>query len=768
MRYIWFFFAVFPVVTLGQQNFTLSGKITESISGEDLIGVSVIVVDLAKGVPTNSYGFYSLSLPEGTYTLRYSYLGYENIEKKINLNEDQILNIELSPSLIAIDEVIVSAERVDRKITSSEIGVEKLNLKEIEKIPVLFGEKDILRAIQLLPGISASAEGSTGFNVRGGSMGQNLILLDEAPIYSSSHMLGFFSVFNSDAIKDVTIYKGGFPASYGGRASSVLDITMKNGNSKKFSATGGIGLISTRITLEGPLVKDKISYIISGRRTYGDLIAKMLFPDKISSNTNFYFYDLNAKLNYTINQKNRLFLSGYLGHDNFEYGDNIGTGWGNSTGTIRWNHLFSSRLFSKSALIYSKYDYGFMFGQNSLRMKSGIKDVSLKHELTWYINPEFNLKSGFDVTFHRFSPGEVKTSDTTGYTVLLGEKRGLESAIFIQSEHKITTNFTASYGIRISGFRQFGPAWFYEYDAQNNPIDSSWYGSGKSAFPYFGFEPRISLNYRLGSKSSIKTSYTRTAQYIHLLSNSTTGTPTDVWLPSSNNLKPLYVDHFSAGFFRNFLDNVIEASIEGYYKNMLNSVDYEDGAEIFLNKYVESEILSGKGRSYGFEFYIKKNSGSFTGWISYTLSRSENKIEGINNYSWYPVRYDKTHDLSLIGIYKIGKRISLSAVWTYATGNAVTFPEGKYVINNNQVPYYTERNGYRMPPYHRLDFSVTLDGKESKKFKSSWDFSVYNLYNRYNAYIISFRESSTVPGATEAIQLSLFGIVPSISWNFHF
>jgi hypothetical protein len=768
VRLLFLFFALFPTLAYGQRLFTISGKVTDYETGEDLIGVSVLIADLLKGTATNSYGFYSVSLPAGRYTIRYSYMGYENVEKEIILDKDRSDNIELTPAIISLNEVVVSAGNNESKITSPESGVEKLNLKEIEFVPVLFGEKDILKTIQLLPGISASAEGSTGYNVRGGSMGQNLILLDEAPLYSASHLLGFFSVFNSDAIKDVTVYKGGIPANYGGRASSVLDVTMKNGNNKKFSTTGGIGLISARLTLEGPILKDKISYIISGRRTYGDLVAKVIFPDKIAKGTNFYFYDLNAKINYTINKKNRLFLSGYFGNDIFEYGDNIGTGWGNATGTIRWNHLFSNRLFSKSSFVYSRYDYGFLFGQNSLKMRSGIKDISLKQDFTWYINPDITLKSGFDLTYHMFSPGELKNGQKAEYEMLLEEKKGLESAFFVQNEQKIFSSLTASYGLRVSFFSQIGPVWFYDYNDMNTPVDSAFYGQGVAANPNFGIEPRFALNYRMSSNSSIKVSYTRTAQYIHLLSNSTTGSPTDIWLPSSNNLKPLYVSQVSAGIFRNFMDNSLEASVEGYYKDMNNTVDYEDGAEIFLNTHVESEILTGKGRSYGLEFYIKKNNGSFTGWISYTLSRSENKIEGINNFSWYPVRYDKTHNLSLIAIYKFGKRLSLSGVWTYATGNAVTFPSGKYIIDNNPVPYYTERNGYRMPPYHRLDMSLTFEGKNRKKFRSAWDLSVYNLYNRYNAYIISFRESSSVPGATEAVQLSLFGIVPSLSYNFQF
>jgi len=769
MKRLLIFFAVFPLLVFGQQNYTLSGKITDAETGEDLIGVSVLVVELVKGVSTNSYGFYSLSLPEGTYTIRYSYMGYENVEHVLNLNKNHVINIEITPSVVALNEVIVSAERDDKKITSAESGVEKLNLRDIESIPVLFGEKDILKTIQFLPGVSISAEGSTGFNVRGGSMGQNLILLDEAPVYSSSHLAGFFSVFNSDAIKDVTVYKGGIPAYYGGRASSVLDIKMNNGNSKTFSSSGGIGLVSTRLTVEGPVLKDKMSFIISGRRTYGDLVAKLLFPENIiRDDMNFYFYDFNAKLSYSINDNNRLFLSGYFGRDLFELGNETGTGWGNTTGTIRWNHLFSDRLFSKTSIIYSKYNYGFIIGSIDMRLRSGIEDLSLKEEATWYINPEYTLKFGMNITHHEFSPGKLTTGESTNLEIVLGEKRAFESALYIQNEQEITPRFSANYGLRFSTFNQTGPGWFYEYNTDNEPVDSTWYSSGKAAYPWFGLEPRLSVNYILSNKSSVKLSYNRMAQYLHLLSNSTAGSPTDVWMPSSNNLKPLFVDHFSAGLFRNFLENSIEASIEVYYKNMTNSIDYEDGADIIFNEHVESQILTGKGRSYGLELYIKKKYGSFTGWVSYTLSRAENKIEGINNFSWYPMKYDKTHDVSVVAIYKISQRLTISGVWTYATGNAVTFPSGKYVLDNNPVPYYTERNGYRMPACHRLDVSLTLNGKNRKKYKSGWDFSVYNLYNRHNAYMISFRESETVPGSTEAVKLSLFGIVPSITYNFKF
>ena len=769
MKWTLIFLALLPVLAIGQQNFTLNGKITDAKTGEDLTGVSVLVTELAKGSTTNSYGFYSLSLPEGTYTIRYSYIGYEKVEHLLNFNKNHTLNIEISPSVMSLDEVIVSSERDDRNITATEPGVEKLNMKEIELIPVLFGEKDILKSIQLLPGISSSTEGSTGFNVRGGSIGQNLILLDEAPVYSSSHLAGFFSIFNSDAIKEVTVYKGSIPANYGGRASSVINVTMNNGNSKTFSSSGGIGLISARLALEFPVIKDKMSFIVSGRRTYGDLVAKLLFPaDILSDDMKFYFYDINAKLNYTINEKNRLFLSGYFGKDVFELGSDAGTGWGNTTGTIRWNHLFSNKIFSKTSLIYSKYDYEFIFSSFDGKYRSGIEDLSLKEDFTWYINPENTLEFGMEITSHKFNPGEVKSGKGTDFEIVFGEKKALESAFYILNEHKITARISANYGLRFSAFSQLGPGWFYEYNTSNEPVDSTWYDQNKPAYPYFCLEPRLGVNYMLGDKSSVKLSYNRMSQYLQLLSNTTAGSPTDIWLPSSNNLKPLFVDHISTGFFRNFLDNSIETSVEVYYKNMINSSDYEDGADIVFNKHAESQLLTGKGRSYGLELYFKKKYGKLTGWISYTLSRTENKIEGINNFSWYPMKYDKTNDVAIVTIYKIGKRLSLSGSWTYSTGNAVTFPSGKYVVDNNPVPYYTERNGYRMPSYHRLDIGMNLDGKNHKKFKSSWDLSIYNVYNRYNAYMITFRESETVPGSTEAVKLSLFGIVPSITYQFKF
>lgn len=601
-------------------------------------------------------------------------------------------------------------------------------------------------------------------------MDQNLILLDEAAVFSASHLLGFFSVFNSDALKDVTVYKGGIPAQYGGRASSVLDISMNNGNSKQFSVSGGIGLISTRLTLEAPIIKDKLSYIISGRRTYLDIIAKAVFPDDIvNDDIRFYFYDLNTKINYTVNNNNRVFLSGYFGQDVFGFGNEIGTDWGNATGTLRWNHLFSDKLFSNTSLIYSKYSYSFNLGEFNLKLGSGIEDYSVKEDATLYLNPDNTIKFGFSVTSHKFMPGELTSNEVSNFEIVLDEKRAFESGIYFQNDHNISQKLSSTYGVRLSMFNQTGPGWIYEYNNYNSVSDSVYIEKGEIARSYFALEPRLSMNYRLNQKASVKLSYNRMAQYIHLLSNSTSGTPMDVWMPSSNNIKPILVDQVSIGYYRNFFDNGIESSIEIYYKNIENTTDYEDGAEIMLNKYVESVILSGRGRSFGLEFYVKKKYGDFTGWISYTLSRTENRITGINNNSWYPLKYDKTHDISIIGSYQFSDRLSMSAVWIYATGNAVTFPSGKYELDGKLVPYYTERNGYRMPSYNRLDASLTLKSKKKReRFEGSWDFSIYNLYNRHNAYSISFRESESNPGDTEAVKLSLFGIVPSISYNFKF
>jgi len=747
-----------------QNKFTISGKITDASTGEDLVGVSIFENGTTTGTVTNSYGFYSLTLSNNPHTIQFSYMGYNSISKEFVLNKDISLNLKLDPTAIGLNEVVISSVRKDRNITSTEMGVERLEVKDLETIPVLLGEKDILKTIQLLPGISSASEGSSGFTVRGGSIDQNLILLDEAPVYSASHLMGFFSVFNSDALKNMSVYKGGIPSQYGGRASSVLDITMKDGNNQNFSASGGIGLISSRLTLEGPIIKDKMSFIVSGRRSYADLVGKT--TGFLDDNMNLFFYDLNAKLNYKINDKNRIYLSGYFGQDDFGFG-NIGLSWGNTTGTMRWNHLFSNKLFSNTTAIYSHYSYGFNVSED-ISMGSGIEDIGLKQDFTYYLNPNNTLRFGFNSTHHSFNPGKLLFNNSDDVEIILDEKQAYESGLYISNSQKISDNFSAEYGARLSMYNQVGAGWNNQYDDNNVKIDSTYYGTGKLMQTYLSFEPRISFNYQLSKSSSVKASYNRMAQYLHLLSNSTSGQPTDTWMPSTQNIKPTIASQFALGYFQNFADNKYEFSVEGYYKDMQNVLDYEDGTNVILNENIEANILSGTGRSYGAEFYLKKKYGKLNGWVSYTLARTENKIDGINENKWYPSKFDKTHDFSIVANYELSKRWSVSTSWVYYTGNAVTFPSGKYEFDGQVLPYYTERNGYRMPNYHRLDLNVHLKGKANKKFESSWDFSIYNVYNRKNAYTITFQESETVSGTTEAVKLSLFGIVPSITWNFKF
>jgi hypothetical protein len=756
-----------PIIAFAE-NYSLRGVITDAKTGEDLIGAAISIEQSASGTFSNSYGFYSITLPEGEHIINVNFIGYKSYQTKVLLQKNSIMNVELLPSVIALNEVEVSADRPDKNISSTQMSVAKLDIKNIEMMPVLFGESDILKTIQLLPGISSASEGSTGFSVRGGAIDENLILLDEATVYSPSHLMGFVSVFNSDALKDVTVYKGGIPASYGGRASSVIDVQMNNGNNKEFSVNAGIGLISSRLTVEGPIAKDRCSFIISGRRSYADIILKALPLDLITNETQLYFYDLNAKFNLQLNDNNRVFLSGYFGKDVFGFDGVAGTDWGNATFTGRWNHIFGDNLFSNTSLIYSDYDYGFQVS-DIVSMTSGIDNYSIKQDFSYFPHPDLTSKMGFNVSKYQFNPGKLMIGmDSSDFRLVMDEQHAIESGVYISNEHTLSALFSAEYGLRASMYNQIGPGWIYSYDDDNNKTDSTWYDEWDIAQTYWNLEPRISLNYRLSEKNSIKASYNRMAQYVHQLSNSTSGQATDIWISSSTIVQPLLVDQVALGYFHNFRDNGIETSLEIYYKNMQGVSDFEDGTDIMFNDKIESQILNGIGRSYGLELYLKKNYGKFTGWLSYTLARTEQKIDEINEGKWYPAKYDRSHDLSVVLSYAFTPKINLSGTWVYYTGNAVTFPSGQYIIDDQVVPYYTERNGYRMPDYHRLDLNLHLEGKDRKKYSSSWDISIYNVYNRYNAYSISFRESETNPGNMEAVKLSLFGIVPSITYNIHF
>ena len=763
-----FIFCLFSLTSTAQEKFTISGNVRDGSSGEELIGVSIVAPELSSGTVTNVYGFYSLTLPKGKQTVIYSYIGFKPDTVEFDLTKNITNNIELSTASVDVQEVVVQAKRENENITNTDIGVVKMDIKELNEVPVLFGEKDVLKSIQLMPGISSAGEGNSGFFVRGGNVDQNLILLDEAPVYNPSHLLGFFSVFNSDAIKDVAMYKSGVPAEYGGRSASVMDIHMNDGNMKQYGFHGGLGLISARLTVEGPIVKDRGSFIVSGRRTYADVFLP-LFQEG-TEGTKLYFYDLNAKLNYRINDKNRIFLSGYFGRDVMGV-DNFGFNWGNGTGTLRWNHVFNEKLFSNTSLIYSNYDYSIIIKptDSEFKISAGIQDFNVKEDLTYYASPKNTLKFGVNGIFHSYSPGSLEASGSTSLnTIILDQSYATEVAAYVSNEQKITKKLTAKYGLRFSVFSRIGPATIYDYNDRNEIIDSTEYGKLDHIVTYWGIEPRASLSYAFTPSTSVKASYHRMYQYNHLLSNSTASTPTDVWLPSSPIIKPQYADQYSIGYFQNLFKDQFELSVEGYYKDMYNVVDYENGADLLLNEKVESQLAFGTGRSYGGELLFRKKKGKFTGWISYTLSRTERKVDFVNNGEYFPARQDRTHDVSIVVSYKPHKRWTISGNWVYYTGNAVTFPSGVYVIEGRPVPYYTERNGYRMPDYHRLDLAVTLHSKKKRRFQSDYSLSIYNAYARQNAYSISFRESEDNPGTTEAVQLSLFSIVPSFTWNFKF
>ena len=758
---------------ISQNKYTISGYVKDQ-SGEELIGATIYIPQLKTGSVTNVYGFYSITIPEGNYQLDYSYIGYKTETKEINLNKDISLPVSLSEDTKSIEEVIVTAERKNDNVVRTEMSTVKLQAKEIKKIPALMGEVDVIKAIQLMPGIQSTGEGFSGFNVRGGSPDQNLILFDEATVYNASHLMGFFSVFNNDAIKDLKIYKGDIPAEYGGRLSSLLDIRMKEGNQKKLEATGGIGTISSRLTLEGPIIEDKWSVLVAGRRTYADLFLLFSQDEAIRSNK-LYFYDLNLKTNYRINDKNRIFVSGYFGRDVFKFGDLYGFDWGNLTFTARWNHLFSDQLFSNFSVIYSDYDYKMESGQgnNGFKWTSNLKDIKIKGDLTYYPNTRNTIKYGIEAIYHHFNPGFARGtgSESAMYNSLkMPESNALEYAAYISNEHKITPKLTLNYGIRGSVFQNMGESTVYNFDENYEKIDSTTYKQWEIYNTFYGLEPRLNLNYTINQRSSVKASYSRTKQYLHLASNSTAGSPLDVWLPSSPNIEPQLANQVAVGYFRNWLDDMLETSIEFYYKDMDNQIDFKDHADLMLNPELEGEFRIGDAWSYGMELLIRKQEGRFTGWISYTLSKAERKFPDINKGKVYVSVYDKPHNISVVGMYDLSPRWNVSATWVYATGAPVTFPSGKYTYENVAVPIYTERNGYRMPDYHRMDLSLTLKSKykPNKRFNSDLNLSIYNVYNRHNAWMIYFGEDEDNPDITIAEKVYVFPIIPSLTWNFYF
>lgn len=749
---------------LAAKEYTISGHVRDSASGEALIGTSIYIPGIKSGTKTNVYGFYSLTVPAGGYTISYSMMGYATKELQLLLNRDVSRNIELTVIPIALDSIVVTAGIARQNITIPEMGAIRIQPIKMRPIPIIFGEQDVLKVIQLMPGVQQVAEGQSGFSVRGGSPDQNLILLDEATVYNAAHLLGFFSIFNSDAIKAAKLIKGSAPAEYGGRLSSVLDIKMNDGNSKRRMISGGLGLISSRLTVQGPIIKERSSFLLSGRRTYLDLFFKLNKDDDVK-NSQLYFYDLNMKVNTSLGPSDRLYLSGYFGRDVLGFKEKFGIDWGNITGTLRWNHIINNKLFLNSSLIFSKYSYaiGISNGDELIDITSSIEDYNLKEDWQYFLNPRHSFKFGLNTVFHVFLPGEIAVSsgESSINPQKMKDKYALESALYLAHEYQVTDQLSASSGIRYTRIDIIGPGDVYTIDDHGMIIDTTSYRVGRRMAYYDCLEPRFTLNYMLNKSSSLKLSYAKNSQYLHLLSATTSATPFDTWLPSTNNIKPGTADQVSVGYFGNFGKNEYELSIEVYHKDLKNQVDYRNGADIYLNELVEAELVFGKAWSSGAELLLKKNSGRYHGWLSYTLSWTMKKFSAINDGTPFPARQDRTHDLALVGIYNWKRGVTLSANWIFATGNAVTFPSGKYQIDEHVANLYSERNGYRMPAYHRLDLGLTI-----KREHSSWNFSLYNAYGRRNAYAIVFRKNEEDPSKTEAVRYSLFSFVPSITYNF--
>lgn len=778
---------VFSFASFSQEKFSLSGTISDENTNETLIGVTIIIEELKTGTTTNEYGYYSITLPKGIYTVRYTYIGFEDIIEKINLQENSRKNISLKESNVQLNEIIVTENQYKPNIQKPEMSVNKISVNTIKKMPVVLGEADILKSILTLPGVTNAGEGQSGFNVRGGAADQNLILLDEATIYNSSHLFGFFSVFNADAIKDLKLYKGGVPARFGGRVASVLDIYQKDGNSNKFHMNGGIGLISSRLLAEGPIVKDRGSFLVAGRSSYAHLFLKL------SNNENAaYFYDLNTKLSYKLNDNNNLYISGYFGRDVFSLNKLFINTYGNSVLNLRWNHLFNDKLFSNLSLIYSDYYYGLELDFIGFNWDSGIKNYNLKYDFKHYLSEKTKLTYGINTVYYDFNPGKIKPNgpDSQINPKQLDKKYAFEPAIYIDAEQKLSDKISINYGLRYSMFYRLGAQEINVYENDQavtydedlkiyekaTPIGTRKYGKNETIASFDNLEPRFSIAYIIDENQSVKASYNRMSQYLHLISNTQSPTPLDVWAPSDHFLKPQILDQYAIGYQKNSKNGKYSFEIESFYKDVQNRLDYIDGADLIANNAIEQVVLAGKSRAYGLEILARKNDGKLNGWISYTLSRSEQQTAGrtateigINNGNWYKTGWDKTHNLSVTGIYELNDKWSFGSIFSLQTGQPVTYPNGQYVYQGLSVPSYGERNANNLPAYHRLDISATLTPRNSKdkRIKGEWVFGIYNVYSRKNAASISFRQNAD-SGNNEAVRLSIFGIVPSVTYNFKF
>lgn len=786
LTYLIFLFFIFSI-SFSQEKFTISGTVADSISGERLIGVNIIIPELKTGAITNEYGFYSLTLPQGKYTINVSYLGFNDVTRELNLFENIKLDIQLNESSEELQEIIVSENPYKTNIKRAEMSVNRITTASIKQMPVVLGETDVIKSILTLPGVTNAGEGQSGFNVRGGAADQNLVLLDEATLFNTSHLFGFFSVFNTDAIKDIKLYKGGIPSRFGGRVASVLEIYQKEGNNSTFHMNGGIGLISSRLLAEGPIKKNKGSFLFAGRSSYAHLFLKLA-----NNNNSAYFYDLNTKLSYTFNDRNSLYLSGYFGRDVFSLNEQFVNTYGNSVFNLRWNHLFSDKLFSNLSLIYSDYYYGLTLDFVGFNWDSGIKNYNIKYDFKHYLNDKIKLFYGANAIYYDFNPGKIEpTNSNSGINSdQLAKKYAFEPAVYIDVEHNISNKIALNYGIRFSKFYRLGneeiniyennQAVIFNEDFQiyekANPIDSKRYGSNEIISQFSNLEPRIALSYAISDERAIKASYNRMTQYLHLISNTQSPTPLDVWTPSDDFLQPQILDQFAIGYFQDFNNGGYALEIETFFKKVKNRLDYIDGADLIANDDIEQVVLNGEARAYGIELLFRKNKGRLTGWTSYTLSRSEqrtpgrNSLEpGINNGEWYKTGWDKLHNLSITGMYKLNDKWSFSSIFTLQSGQPVTFPNGQYQYQGINIPTYDLRNENRLPTYHRLDIAATLipEKNKNRNWYGEWVFGIYNLYNRRNAASISFRQNQD-SGNNEAVRLSIFGIVPSVTYNFKF
>lgn len=763
--------------------YTVSGFIRDSLSGETLIGATIAVQGKIKGISSNQYGFYSITLEAGAYNFVCSYIGYQYKVIPVQLNANLQLNFDVLPKVALSQEVVVSTKKLDANVKNAQMGKFTLPIEQIKSIPAFLGEVDLLKTIQLLPGIRNAGEGSAGLYVRGGGPDQNLILLDDAPVYNTGHLFGFFSIFNSDAIKNVSIIKGGMPAQYGGRLSSVLDIAMKEGNNQKFQVDGGIGLIASRLSIQGPIKKDKASFIVSARRTYIDALTKP-FISKTSQfyGSGYYFYDLNAKVNYRFSEKDRLYLSGYFGRDVFDFVNgrqslNVNIPWGNATGTLRWNHVFNRKLFGNTTAVYNDYNFTFKAAQNNFEVKlaSGIRDVSLKQDFDLYPFTGHKIKFGGIYTYHKFTPSVVSgKQDSVMFNPNNAQtKYAGEAAFYIQDDWDISEKIKINAGLRYSSFQQLGAYKIYTTDDNGNRLDSTVYKGGQAVKTYGGLEPRLTMRYSLNDETSVKASVTRNLQYIHLVSNAGTTLPTDIWVPSTYKVKPQVSLLYATGVFKNFKDNMFETSVEVYYKQMQNQIEYREGYTPNTLEDTENFFTFGKGWSYGSELFINKTKGKFTGWIGYTLSWTWRKFTALNFGEKYPAKYDRRNDLSVVAMYELNKKWRFSAAFVYGSGNAATLPQRFYIVGGVLTQEYSRINEYRLPAYHRLDLSAILTPKknEKRKWKSEWVFSIYNTYSRQNPYFVYFDQNGSPYNGTltiQAKQVSLFPIIPAVTWNFKF